>query len=283
MTTRPATFRPRVAFPVFALALAVLAALVGGSARNSFADPPAATSPEASPASNPSALAKAAYEAGVAEDWDGAIAGYRKLVEMGVADPALFYNLGTAYARKGDRGRAVWMLLRARALAPGDRDIRDNLNRIAPDIAAQVAFFPIPPLEFAYRLFALNGWARLGQVALVLSALSFAATHALRRSDARRVPLRKLAIGFAAVALLGHAFAGCRYYEEAVVPRGVIVGDDVRPSSAPSEDAAVYEFVLPPGTVVVARYAGVEGWVKAVYGGDNEVFVRRENVEYLRL
>lgn len=228
------------------------------------------------------ALSKAGYEAATRGDWPGAIRSYSALVDRGVADPRLFYNLGTAYARAGDKGRAVWMLLRARALAPSDREVRANLEEIAPDVLSQVAFFPLPPLEAVYRLATLNGWAGFAALATCLAAGVAAWGRFRPRDSLQRRAAGRAARVVAVVALVAHAFGACRYYEDVVLVRGVVVGREVHPSAAPGDDAPVYDFPLPPGTVVRASYAGTEGWVRAVYGADNEVFVRRDQIEYLR-
>jgi hypothetical protein len=233
------------------------------------------------PAPDRRSPAEIAAEAFARSDWDTAAAQYRALLAQGYSDPALYYNLGTTYARAGDKGRAVWMLLKAARLSPRDASIRRNLNLVAPEVAAQVAVFPIPPVEALYRNLSLNEWA------LVAGALTCAAGLALfayfwmpplarHRPWARRAAM--IAIAGAAV---GHTFAAARYYDEVFVVRGVIVDADARPRAAPSEQAETYTFTLPPGTVVRLRHAGVDGWIKAVYAGRNEVFIRDGQYERL--
>ena len=48
----------------------------------------------------------------------------------GTTSAALLYDLGNAHARKGEVGLAVLCYERARILAPGDPDVRANLNRV---------------------------------------------------------------------------------------------------------------------------------------------------------
>jgi hypothetical protein len=66
----------------------------------------------------------ALYEAG---DFEGAIARYTAVVDGGVTDKDLYYNLANAYYKAGDLGHAVLFYERARRLAPRDRDVRENL------------------------------------------------------------------------------------------------------------------------------------------------------------
>jgi tetratricopeptide (TPR) repeat protein len=66
----------------------------------------------------------ALYEKG---DFEGAIDRYSRLVEAGVTEEGLAYNLANSYYKAGDFGRAVLFYERARRLAPRDRDVRENL------------------------------------------------------------------------------------------------------------------------------------------------------------
>src|SRR5215468_6877297 len=56
-----------------------------------------------------------------------AAAEYEHVLESGVASANLYFNLGNAYLKAGDVGRAVLAYERARRLAPGDPDVRANL------------------------------------------------------------------------------------------------------------------------------------------------------------
>ena len=227
-----------------------------------------------------------AVEAFARSDFEAAIGHYRSLVDEGTVDAALFYNLGTAYAETGDVGRATWMLLLARRLAPRDRDIRANLgilaSRYGRDLDSQVAIFPLAPVQAVFDRLTLNEWAFLAGAATLLLAGLVALVYSRPRGSRSRVLCRRAAIALGVAALIGHHFAAFRYYEEAYSPRGVIVEAETYPHAAPSEEASVYEFTLPPGSVVRVRSAGVKGWVKAIYGGKNEVFIRRSQMEYLR-
>jgi tetratricopeptide (TPR) repeat protein len=57
-----------------------------------------------------------------------AIKDYTKLVEAGVIDPDVYFNLATAYAREGQLGRAILYFERAARLAPGDSEVASALQ-----------------------------------------------------------------------------------------------------------------------------------------------------------
>lgn len=69
--------------------------------------------------------ANAAYARG---DFELAATGYERLVEAGVEDPDVFYDLGLAHARRGAHGRAIAAFERCLRLAPSDGDALSALE-----------------------------------------------------------------------------------------------------------------------------------------------------------
>jgi len=226
-------------------------------------------------------IAEAAASACAKGEWSQAVSLYSTLLERDVSDPAIYYNLGTAYARSGDIGRGVWMLLRARRLAPRDGMIRDNLTQLAPDVESQIAAFPIFPLELLGNMLSLGEWAIFAAVFTIAGGLAWSLYFFARESSAIRPTLRKVAFVMAIVAVSAHGVAGVKYYQERLVSRGVITGENVYPRETPDEAGQASEFTLKPGTVIRVESSGVEGWVKAIYGGKNEVFIQRSQMEFL--
>ena len=74
------------------------------------------------------AKANESYEGG---EYAQALEIYERLVEEGAVDPDLFYNLGNAYYKEGQPGRAVLYYKRALRLAPRDNDARTNLQLVS--------------------------------------------------------------------------------------------------------------------------------------------------------
>ena len=78
-----------------------------------------------------SSLTEVFEEANVAAsqgDYSSAVAGYRTLVDAGVRDPDVFFNLGTAFAQSGDYPRAILNYERALELRPNDDQTQKNLR-----------------------------------------------------------------------------------------------------------------------------------------------------------
>lgn len=72
-------------------------------------------------------------------DYAGAIDEYEHLVELGVRDADVFYNLGTAYARAGRQGRAIAAFERALRIRPGDSEAAEALERSRQIVASRRA------------------------------------------------------------------------------------------------------------------------------------------------
>jgi len=53
---------------------------------------------------------------------------YEQLVEQGIRNDALFYNLGNAFLSEGDTGRAILNYQRAAQISPRDVQIKTNLS-----------------------------------------------------------------------------------------------------------------------------------------------------------
>ena len=96
---------------------------------------------------------------------------FQQLVDQGINNSALFYNLGNAYFRTGDVGRSILNYLRAERLAPRDSDISENLrvarNMIEDDI-------PTPDDTGSIRDFVgANTWMTVNELALIAIVLWF--------------------------------------------------------------------------------------------------------------
>jgi len=81
---------------------------------------------------------KRGNEAYLRGDYPTAVAAYEQLDRQGIAAADLVYNLGTAYYRQGQVGRAIWAWERTVALDPDAEDARYNLDRARKAVARRV-------------------------------------------------------------------------------------------------------------------------------------------------
>ncbi len=87
----------------------------------------AAFGQESRPGADPVRLGAEGNQAYTEGNVDAALDLYFQAQALGVNDPVLHFNLGNTHARRGELGLAVASYLRARRLAPRDRDIETNL------------------------------------------------------------------------------------------------------------------------------------------------------------
>jgi hypothetical protein len=209
------------------------------------------------------ARANQAYSRG---DYPNAVRGYRAiLAQQGYSAPVLF-NLGNAWWRLNQPGRAVLNYERALRLAPGDEAIANTLRRVQQQ-AALPAIQSVPP-----------SW-RLGLVSLdALAWIGFAASLTLcaavlvmrsKRSKAR-LSMRSTAIASAIVLVAAGVALVCSWPD---LDRAVVLAAATPVHIAPALAADV-SFQLKSGTLVHAgsRYDGYvmvhtddgrSGWVSA--------------------
>jgi tetratricopeptide (TPR) repeat protein len=206
-----------------------------------------------------------------------AIALYESLVARGVVHEDLFYNLGNAYFRAGQLGRAIWNYERALRVEPALDDARYNLEVARTAVAGRVADrlegAEIEPLWIrAVTFFSLSGLA-IGL--LVLDGLLFALL----------IAVRFLAVGFVRTALVAVAvfvgaaaagnlalLAGQIYLVERV-EQGIVLADQAVMREGPDHTVAERGELHPglrvrilgaQGDWLHIRLAnGVDGWLEA--------------------
>ncbi len=111
-------------------------------------------------------------------EYQEAIALYKTLLSEANSVPQLHYNLGNAYFRAGDLGRAILHYERGLKYAPGDEDLRFNLSvarsQQADQIEALPPFFLLHGWTSLRNLLAANTWGLLGLILFWAAAGGFA-------------------------------------------------------------------------------------------------------------
>lgn len=173
-----------------------------------------------------------ANEAARGGDYPKAIAGYSGIAASGAESPALYWNWAQAAGARGAAGEALFALLRARELDPGDRAVAREVER-----ARQAA--NLDPAELAPEpLAALGRWSRRLHLALLALALGSAsvALHACSRLLPRA---RRLAVAgvwtLAAALVLGALplLASLARPTAVVVRRGAPLLEAASPTAGP--------------------------------------------------
>lgn len=154
----------------------------------------------------------AANEKALAGDTDGAVALYQSLIERGLRNEDVLFNLGTVQAQAGRLVEATVAFERALRLAPRDAGVRENLERVRRKLRGGEAVTPLEqPAEAVepWVSWVPSRWAQLGYVA---AWAAFFSAWFLRRRRREPGPAR-LSAGLQALALtlglgLGAALIG---------------------------------------------------------------------------
>ena len=95
-------------------------------------------------------------------------AAYEKMIQSGTVSSALYFNLGNAYFKSGQLGRAIAAFREAENLTPRDPDVRANLQFVRTRVQAPTS----SPASWQQWLTALtlNEWAILSAVVVWLWA-----------------------------------------------------------------------------------------------------------------
>lgn len=215
------------------------------------------------------------YEAG---EFVQAAAAYQTLVDNGVVDGVLYYNLGNAYFKSGDLGRAILNYRRAQRLLPRDADIAANLILARAQTKDQLGTEESGLVQFVTRT--LVGWTTLNEAAALALGLWIVLCGLLIARMVRRrwdgVLLHIIMLIVAVALALCVLSVGLRVAEARGRPPGVIVVDAVEVHSGPGTDYLT-EFSLHAGAeirVIEAR----PGWVRIALPGDLQGWVSEESL-----
>lgn len=103
-----------------------------------------------------------------------AITHYEQLVNQGYTSYQLYFNLGNAYYRANELGKAIYNYERARKLNPDDEDVRINLGianaKTVDKINAKENFFVTVVKSNVLSSFSTDAWAWLSVLSLLLAA-----------------------------------------------------------------------------------------------------------------
>lgn len=212
------------------------------------------------------AEANAQYER---EEYAGAAQQYEALIESGYEDAVLYYNLGNAYFKMDELGRAVLNYLRAEELSPRDPDIRTNLElaRSRTDRVESGGESLFASLSNVARRWVTVG--EMGVISLLLWIVSAIAIGALIvwRAVPRRNAVRNGAFVASAVTLLSFLLLFSMLYANPNDDSAVIVESAVNVMSGPGEQYEV-EFKLHSGAQV-RLVDSRQGWVRIALPGDD--------------
>jgi tetratricopeptide (TPR) repeat protein len=194
---------------------------------------------------------------------------YERILTAGFESGPLYFNLGNAYFKTADVGRAVLAYERARRLMPGDPDLQANLgfaqSGVAPDAPSLIARL-VFPLATRAATDALLLAASALYVTLVLLAIVRRLLPAMARSAARA------ALALALVLAVVASSAVYRLVTIDLPARAVVVAPEGATVRFEPSAGGTAHFTAKTGAVLrvlsirdewaqVARADGTRGWI----------------------
>lgn len=195
-----------------------------------------------------------------------AAAAYQKLIQSGTASPALYFNLGNAYFKSGQIGRAVAAYRSAEKLAPRDPDVRANLQFVRNQI-------PNPTLsptkwQQAFGTLTVNEWITIAAVAFWLTfvLLTLGQIRPALKRPLRNITLLGAAATVILAACLAIAWTNASAKTAVIVAHDAIIRNgplDESPSAFTAHDGAELRILdTKDNWLQVAAAENRIGWVK---------------------
>ncbi|MDF7808751.1 tetratricopeptide repeat protein [Pontiellaceae bacterium B12219] len=185
---------------------------------------------------------------------------YESLIERGIDNPELHYNLANACFKDSDLPKAVSHYRTAWYDLPRDPDIKANLH-FALNAAGAIESTP-SFLEHLFYSLSRSEWIIVAVIGYILLTLLFILMLFMKR--ARRTLLR---IGLIPAALLLLAGFGWNQWRQlSIHPEWVVVKTEATALFGPVEGSTAH-FKLPLGALVQQRSTDSKGWVEVEYDG----------------
>lgn len=222
-------------------------------------------------------MANQDYEAGRFEQ---AIAGYEAIIEAGIHNSDIYYNLGNAYFKQGDLGWAILNYRRAQYLDPRDGDIANNLNVARTQTIDQLEVSGEGIWSNLIQI--AEEWLTLNEAALLALILWFGicffAVPAILLPRLRHLWLSIIAV-LAFFLVIGLVSIANRFYTERWYPPAVIIAPEVEVTSGPGDSTQyLTEFTLHAGAEVQILESRPD-WQRITLPGDLQGWVPEQSVE----
>ena len=208
------------------------------------------------------------------QDYIKAVEEYVKLLDMGIENGSLYYNIGNGFLKLGKVGYAILCYEKARRLIPHDSDLKAKLAyaRSLIDESPDGDSHKNIIVRLIRKMYSDLSLASIAESTLVIY-LVFVLVLAVLILN----PMIRRKIGFIAV-LLGLALAlnavafGIRYYAEVVLKHGVIVQRTADAKYEPIDKSTTFYTLREGNGVIILNtkegwrqircFDGKTGWIK---------------------
>ncbi|UCC43222.1 MAG: tetratricopeptide repeat protein [Candidatus Zixiibacteriota bacterium] len=184
------------------------------------------------------------------KEFGQAIQKYESILSQGLQSAPLYYNLGNAYFKSGDLGRAILNYHRAARLDPGNSDIAENLSFASGFTSVQMEGVKLNPvrtfLQMLVAPYHLDSLAWLSSALFVLLIALLAVRFGV---GMRSAWLKGTVVSTLTLFVISSFFTTYKYRHEYLTERAVILAEDCQVRTGPSEQSDI-ELRGAPGLVV---------------------------------
>lgn len=203
-----------------------------------------------------------------------AAAAYQGILNRGAESQTIYYNLGNAWYKAGQNGRAVAAYLHAERLAPRDPNVRFNLGFVRNKVnVGKIGTGTV--LQRGLHHLSLNEWTIASAAALWLWLFLLAARE-LR--PAWRFALRGYAVAAAVVTLLLATGTGAALYEQERVKPAVVIVPEAAVHYGPLEESHTFYTLSDGAEARVLDDQPQNSWVKIEDGRGRQGWLKRDQV-----
>jgi len=214
-------------------------------------------------------------------DFAGALEAYESILDAGFESGDLHFNIGNAYFKLGDLGRAILHYERAHRLLPSDEGVLANL-----ELARTLTVDEVEALPRFWVLSAWDWWVGLlpRSLLLLLVALSYLGGMAgvvaliMRRGTSVAIWGGRMALAGGVLTLVLGLNLVVRELGLSRAEEAVVLVAEVPVRSAPSEDGDLTVFTIHEGTKVRIDRRSDE-WAEVVLEDGKVGWLRLEAVE----
>ena len=219
----------------------------------------------------------AADEAYDQKQYSKAIEMYEALIEEGGATATLRYNLGNAYFRSNEIGKAILNYERALRLAPTDEDIKANLefaqSRTKDEVIEQHNLFFVGWFHAVIGLLSIDAWATVAVVAFLVALVGFMIIQLtrLRRTGA------VLLIAGAIVTIFANTAAWNINSTINDNTQAIVMKEEVTMMSAPGSSTALIK--IHEGRKVTITDDSIDDWMEIELEDGTIGWVKKNDIE----
>ncbi len=214
------------------------------------------------------------------ENYQEAINHYKEIIHNGKVSGKLYFNLGNAYYKIDNIGKAILYYEKAKRLIPENESLAFNLKIANVKVQDRIkapddTFFIILYKKIVY-LFSAFTWIMLISLLIFITALLFFLSTVIKSLSIKQLRPYFFSLLLVAVLILYPAYQ--KYKTEVLVQEGVILSDVVNIYAAPDSESTKL-FNIHEGTVVtildndgnwfkIELIDGKQGWLRKEQCGE---------------